>query len=122
MFIPEGRYEERDDDVLSREFQKAFVYVNPTKSDKYISFGGSYYYLTEDGVKSTNKISSTTLKPNRAIILFKDCSNGECNVVNNTTIWNTFAEINRRVSNNLANALSAFWSAFGTFFMGVFGD
>jgi len=71
MFIPEGRYEERDDDVLSREFQKAFVYVNPTKSDKYISFGGSYYYLTEDGVKSTNKISSTTLKPNRAIILFK---------------------------------------------------
>ena len=38
------------------------------------------------------------------------------------TIWNTFAEINRRVSSNLANALTAFWSALGTFLVGVFGN
>ncbi|HCY17918.1 MAG: hypothetical protein UR62_C0012G0039 [Candidatus Nomurabacteria bacterium GW2011_GWF2_35_12] len=38
------------------------------------------------------------------------------------TPWNTFAEINKRVSSNLANALTAFWSAFGAFLVGVFGD
>ena len=38
------------------------------------------------------------------------------------TIWNTFAEINRHVSSNLANALTAFWSALGTFFIGIFGN
>jgi len=47
---------------------------------------------------------------------------GEIVNLTTNTIWNTFAEINKRVSNNLANALTAFWSALGIFFIGVFGN
>ena len=52
------------------------------------------------------------------------CPGQVASVPDNTTgtIWDTFAEINRHVSSNLANALTAFWSAFGTFLVGIFSN
>lgn len=72
-FIPLGRYQEISADVYMREFTNGSVitkvYVNNSKTDRTVTFGGSYYYMDESGAWSGSTATSHTVYAQSGLII-----------------------------------------------------